>query len=284
MRNVSRLVWSSDSRYLGVTPYGEDWYQVSVVDMDADQVRVISNRNGSGWCDGLRGLLVGPQALETCFLSASSETALRFLQLDGTAARQEWTFPGFVNFLDLSPDGMPALDFKQAGTGAKGRHQVAILNVGDRIEVRRWPLPEASAYSGAFAKSGTAFCTVQDSNVATLTHQITCRDIADGREISQIPVVRGPIYLVGAAGDRIIYQHYNAVMLPFYLFGTNFLLTHHGGSLADVQTGQIVAGWRIDTQWVLPKADADFVSAVSSDGEMVAVGGSGALRVYRVSH
>jgi hypothetical protein len=124
---------------------------------------------------------------------------------------------------------------------------------------------------------------VQDSNVAALTHQITCRDIANGREISQIPLVRGPIYLVGAAGDRIIYQHYQRGNASLLSVRNQFPSYNHGGSLADVQTGQIVAGWRIDTQWVLPKADADFVSAVSSNGELVAVGGSGALRVYRVS-
>lgn len=284
MRHVSRLVWSSDGRFVSVTPYGEDWYQVAVVDLGANQVRVISNRNGSGWCDGVGALLPGPQVLERCFLSRSSETVFRFLRLDGTAAREGWTFPASVSLLGVSPDGgMLALDFPQTSSGTKGRHEVAILNVGDRTEVRRWPLPEASAYSGTFAESGTAFCTVPDANFAALVHQIVCRDIANGREISQSVVARGPIFRVGAAGDRIFYQHYGALVLPFSLFGTNIILTHHKGSLSDVQTGQAVAEWRIDTQWVLPKADASFESAVSSDGELVAVGGSGSLRVYRVS-
>ncbi len=161
MRNVSRLVWSADSRYLGVTPYGNDWYQVAVVDLDANQVRVVSNRNGSGWCDGVGGLLPGPQVLEYC--AGSNQTTVRFFRLDGAAAQEEWILLKPAAFLGVTPDGgMLALDFPIGQISKPVRHEIVIFNLNDRSEARRWSLDDAQVYNGTFAQSGRAFCTVAD--------------------------------------------------------------------------------------------------------------------------
>lgn len=178
---------------------------------------------------------------------------------------------------------MLTLDFAAGHASERPPHEVVIFNINTRSEVRRWNLPDAGAYNGAFAQSGRAFCTVPDPGTVALEHRVTCRDIANGQETYKGDAVRGPLFVIGAGGDRIFSQHSAALVLPFSLFGTNYFLTHNDRFLSDTQTGRVVASWRIGTQWVLPKADASFESAVSPDGEMVAIGGSGVLRVYRVN-
>ncbi len=284
MRNVSQLAWSADSKFLGVTPYGEDWLRVAVVDLAANQTHIIPNSNGSGWCDGVGALLPGPQVVERC--SGSTTTTLRFLRVDGTATQEEWTLPGMAVLLGTSPDGkMLALDFFGArGTGANDhQHGIAVLTFEGRKVVRRWSVPDAVSYRGTFWRSGTAFCAVPDPNEVSLIHEIVCRDIATGQVISKTTFPQGPIFHIGVAGEWLVSQRTDSIRVPFQLFATPYLLTRDAGYLSDLLTGQVIARWRIGSQWVLPEADASFESAVSPSGEMVAIGGSGVFRVYRVN-
>ena len=284
MRNVSTIVWSRDSRFLAVTPY-IDWDRAAVVDLDANQLHVVPDRLGVPWCGGAAGLLPGPQMVQECHL-ADGGSAIRFLEIDGTAS-MSWTFQGVVSLLDISPDGkMLALDFWGAPgkVPIRNQHEIAILNIGDRSEVRRWSLPEAVAYGGVFAESGVAFCTEPTLESVRSKHEWICRNIATGSEILRRPLSLG-VGGVRIAANRLTIGHSKIWLMPFplsSLLDTDHIITQTDQEMWDYQTGRKIASWRIDWQKVLPKADAAFESAVSPDGELVAVGGSGILHLYRV--
>jgi hypothetical protein len=204
-------------------------------------------------------------------------TAIRFLGVDGTVS-PEWTFHGFITLLHVSPDGKTlALDFP--GPAGKSPlltpHDVVIFNTADRTEVRRWSLPEAVAYSGTFASSGTVSCTLPNSNYVNYEHEVVGRGVASGVTLSKFIFPRGPVG-IGAAGDKLILSHTGVTILPFRLFGTNYILTREDQYLAERQTGRPLVSWRV------PRDDNAFESTVSESGEMVALGESGKIRVYRV--
>ena len=283
MRNVSGIVWSRDSRFLAVTPYG-DWDRAAVVDLDANQLHVVPDRVGVPWCGGVAGLLPGPLIVQQCTLAGGAGSEVRFLAIDGTA-RISWTFPGVVSLLDISPNGqMLALDFWGPAGRAPNRkqHDIAIVNISDRVELRRWSLPEAVSYGGVFAGSGLAFCTEPRLESVRSKHEWVCREIATGSETLRRDLPLG-VGGVRAVANRLIVGHSRITLLPFPLFGTDHIVTRTDQEMWDFQSGKEIASWRIDWQKVLPKADAASESAVSADGNLVAVGGSGILRVYRIS-
>jgi hypothetical protein len=278
VRNLSTIVWSRDGRFLVVTPYGE-WEHAAVLDVGAGQLHVVPDRIGVLWCGSAVGLLPEPRVVQQCSLE-SRDTAVRFLPIDGTTTAK-WTFPGVVSLLGISPDGkMLALDIPGSSDKIPPRpqHDIVIFNVSDRTEARRWHLPEAFAYRGTFAKSGTAFCMVPDANSVNLKHEVVCRNITTGEVISRIGLPQGPVYEIASGGNRLVLRHSAVVILPFRLFGTNYFLTHEDWYISDLQTGQAIAQWRID-----PKPETSSEFSVSSDGECVAAGESGRLRVYHVS-
>jgi hypothetical protein len=290
VQRFSRLTWSPDGRFVGVTPYGKDWTQVAAVDLNSNQVHIVTNRNGSGWCGGIASILPGPQVMEVC--SDTSGNALRFLRVDGAAAQEGWTFPGGIGLLDVSPDRrLVALDFPgpRGNSPIRQLYEIVILNLGDRTEVRRWSLPEATRYRGTFADSGRTFCTerflLSESYVfqsARNKDELVCRDIATGEEKLRrdLPLGAGDVHVVGS---RLYLLHNNILPLPFYLFGASEITMEVANEIWDLQTGQRLARWKVKLQKVTPKATAGFQSAVSSNGDKVAIGGSGAFTVYRVS-
>jgi hypothetical protein len=72
-------------------------------------------------------------------------------------------------------------------------------------------------------------------------------------------------------------------MLPFTLFDTDYITLVSSQVLLEFRTGKEIAAWKIHNQKVLPKQEGGSASAVSHDGMTVAIGGGGALNVYRVS-
>ena len=190
-----------------------------------------------------------------------------------------------VTSLDISPNGqMLALDFWGPAGRAPNRkqHDIAIVNISDRVELRRWSLPEAVSYGGVFAGSGLAFCTEPRLESVRSKHEWVCREIATGSETLRRDLPLG-VGGVRAVANRLIVGHSRITLLPFPLFGTDHIVTRTDQEMWDFQSGREIASWRIDRQKVLPKADAASESAVSADGNLVAVGGSGILRVYRIS-
>lgn len=283
MTNVSRIVWSADSRFLALTPYG-DWDRAAVVDLDADHLYVVPDRLGVPWCGGASGVLPGPLLVQLCSFAGGAGSVIRFLGIKGTV-RLSWTFSGVVSLLDISRDGkMLALDFwgPAANTSIRQRHEVAIVNISDRTELQRWSLPEAASYIGSFTESGKVFCTEPALESVRSKHELVCRNISTGTETLRrvLPLGVGGVRIIGG---RIVQQHSRIILLPFPLFGTDYLVTRTDGEMRDLETGKEVASWRIDEQKVLPKEDAASVAAVSPDAELVAIGGAGVVRVFHVS-
>jgi len=268
IRNVSSIGWSRDSKFL-VVPYAGS---TAIFDLDATQMHLIPARDGASWCARATGLLPGPRIAQSCSLANGAGYVVRFPGIDGTAP--EWSFPTAVGLLDLSPDGnMLALDFSMPGkVPNRPQHEVAIWSVTPRSELRRWPLPDASTYRGTFAQSGSAFCTEPYGQLVRSRQEFICRDIDTGAEILRRVLPLG-VGEVRAAANRLIVDHNRILLLPFMLFGTDKITTRTDEEIWDFQTGREIASWRMDRRR----------SSVSPDGEMVAIGGSGEIRVYRVS-
>ena len=276
LRHLHTIVWSADSKFLAVTPWG-DWEHAAVVDVDSGQLHVFLGRIGVSWCGGAAGVVAGPRIVLQCNLG-NSDSAIRYLGVDGSSA-PEWIFHGPVNLLQLSSDRkVLALDIPDLGdkTRRAHPHEVILLNIADRSEVRRWSLPEALFYGESFASFGEEFCTVADPNFVSI-HDVVCRHVKTGQVTSKSTLPRGPVRL-SAAGDKLIVSRIGVVMLPFRLFGTDFVFKGAEQGLSSARTGQP------SVQWPEPALDdVNFASAVSESGVSVAIADSAKLRVYRVA-
>jgi hypothetical protein len=277
LRHLATIVWSADSKFLAVTPWTGNWEQAAVVDVDSGQLHVFLDRVGVPWCSGAAGVVTGPRIVLQCTLS-NLDRAIRFLGVDGSPA-PEWTFHGLVSLLQISPDrrvlalGIPDLGDK---TRPVHPHEVILLNIADRSEVRRWALPEAHSYGGSFAARGEEFCTVADQNFVGI-HEIVCRNIKTGEVTSKSTLPRGTVRL-SVAGDKLIVSESGVVMLPFRLFGTDFVFKGAQQGLSSARTGLP------SVQWPEPwNDDVNFASAVSESGESVAIAESAKLRMFRVA-
>jgi hypothetical protein len=277
LRHVATIVWSVDSKFLAVTPWTQDWEHAAIVDVDSGQLHVFPDRAGVPWCGSAVAVIPGPRLVLNCTLR-NSNSVIRFLGVDGSAA-PEWTFHGLVNLLQLSPDrNVLALDIPDLRDVTRPRHphEVILLNIADRSEVRRWSLPEAQTYSGSFAAFGAEFCTVADPNFVSI-HEIACRNVKTGEVTSKSMFPPGPVRL-SAAGDRLIVSRSGEVMLPHWLFGTDLVFKGAQQGLSSALTGQS------SVQWPEPwNDDVNFASAVSENGVNVAIAESAKLRVYRVA-
>ncbi len=276
LRHLHTIVWTADSKFLAVTPWG-DWEHAAVVDVDSGQLHAFRDRVGVPWCGGAAGVVSGPRIVLQCHLG-NSDSTIRFVGVDGSAA-PEWTFHGLVNLLQLSPDRkVLALDIPDLADKTRLNHpqEVVLLNIADRSEVRRWSLLEAQSYSGSFTASAAEFCTVADPNTVGI-HEIVCRNVKTGDVTSKSTLPRGPVRL-SAAGDKLIVSVSGVVMLPFRLFGTDFVFKGAQMDLSSARAGQTFAQW--PEPW---NDDVNFASAVSESGVSVAIADSGKLRVYRVA-
>jgi hypothetical protein len=278
LRNLHRTVWSANSRFLAITPWG-DWDHSGAVDLESGQLHVFRDRMDVPWCGAAVAVLPGPQFVQQCSTARTFDRPVRFLELDGTTS-SAWTFPPGAYLMEVSPDGrMLAVDF----IGPSGKypllspHDIALFNIADRSTVRRWSLPEAGGYAGTFANTGTAFCTVSNPNVVGPKHEIACRDIASGEMRSKLHLGRGTV-TVRAAGDKLVLHYSNVVLFPFSIFGTSFVFTHDDVSIVDPQTGRALSQWRIP--W---GDDSNTSYAVSQSGDLVAIGEAGRIRIFSVT-
>lgn len=223
LRHLHTIVWSADSKFLAVTAWG-DWEHAAVVDVDIGQLHVFPDRMGVSWCGGAVGVVSGPRIIQQCTL-ANLDSTIRFLGVDGSVAA-EWTFNRLVNLLQLSPDrkvlALDIPDFRVTDkTGSRHPHEIILLNIADRSEVRRWALPEAIIYSGTFAAFGAEFCTVADPNFVGI-HEIVCRNVKTGEVTSKSALPHGTVS-ISTAGGKLIISNSGVVMLPFgYLARTSF--------------------------------------------------------------
>jgi hypothetical protein len=122
---------------------------------------------------------------------------------------------------------------------------------------------------------GREFCTVADPTTVS-EHEIVCRNVNTGEVTSRSILPRGPVRL-SAAGDKLIVSRSGVTMLPFRLFGTGFVFKGADQDVSSTRTGPTFAQWRTPAMDVL-----NFASAVSDNGESVAIAASAKLRVYRV--
>jgi hypothetical protein len=112
--------------------------------------------------------------------------------------------------------------------------------------------------------------------------EFVCRDVATGEENLRrvLPMGAGDVKVVG---NRLYLLHDSILPLPFTLFDSNEITLEVAHEIWDFKTGRGIARWKTKLQNVTPKARIGFQFAVLSSGGLVAIGGSGAFTVYRVS-
>jgi hypothetical protein len=86
LRHLHSIVWSRDSRFLVVTPFG-DWDSAGVVDVDASQLHTVPDRIGVPWCGGAVSLLPGPRIVQQCSLAGSGAPRFVFSKSTGPPRR-----------------------------------------------------------------------------------------------------------------------------------------------------------------------------------------------------
>jgi hypothetical protein len=274
---LHHVVWSADGRYIIITPFG-DWDHAGVVDVDAKWSYSLPARDGVPWCGEAKGALSGPAFVQGCHLGGDKGSAVRVIGLNGKTMLQ-WDI-GNAFLLDASPDGkMVALDIlapSRAG-GLTTTHDIVVLNLADRTEVRRWSYPESGLFWGKFSSRSDVLCTTPGPTDVGSEHRITCRSLESGDVVFEKTFPMGPVFAFRLLGDRLFVDRAKTTLLPRFLWwlGTSYVLGDAHQALTDIHSGKLAARWAIPTF-------SDFESAVSTDGEAVAIGSGGELRTYHV--
>lgn len=275
---LHHVVWSADSRFIVFTPFG-DWDHAGVVDVDAARMHSVPDRDGVPWCGEANGVLSDPAIVQGCHLGGGKGSAVRVIGLNGRTKLQ-WDI-GNAFLLDVSPDGnMVALDFlgrRSSGGALTTTHDIVILNLADRTEVRRWSYPESGLYWGKFSNGSDVLCTTPGPTDVGSEHRITCRFVKSGALAFEKTFPMGPIFAFRVVGDRLFVDRAKTTLLPRFLWwlGTSYVLGDAHQELTDIRSGELAA------RWTIPLV-SDFESSVSTDGEAVAIGRGGQLRIYRV--
>jgi hypothetical protein len=159
-----------------------------------------------------------------------------------------------------------------------------VLDAGARKIVAKWPWPEAGG-EARFANFGRAICLATTPDGPKRV-PLRCLDVGSGRVISEAAKINGgaPIFTADHA-SLIIADDTRGVRLPFGERGTIF----ERRVVWDFQTGKELLSWRPDTQLYLDTrirpplvVKTPFNVAISPDGNYIAEGGNGTLRLYRI--
>ena len=138
----------------------------------------------------------------------------------------------------------------------------------------------------AFADSGKAICGGSEAETKKLP--VSCWDVDTGREIADAPNVRGGSPLAAAAhASRIAVSDYSRVResLFSYEFGEKLKRM----VVWDFRSGEEIASWHPGHQSyndlgpVPPKHSKELCPfAISPDGQYIAEGCNGVVRLYRI--
>jgi hypothetical protein len=139
---------------------------------------------------------------------------------------------------------------------------------------------------GEFADSGRALCSGGDVVKAERV-PATCWDVETGNKIGQTPKANAGFALATAAhAKRVVVSDYKRMKVPFdHEYGATF----QGRVVWDFGSGKELVAWRPESQsyadpfLTLPKpVTGPFRVAISADGEYIAEGGNGIIRLYKI--
>lgn len=201
---------------------------------------------------------------------------------------RDWEFPTSTDVLDVNPaPNMMAIGSSTLDSVDGSPHQITLIRLSDRTEVRHWNLPQSVSYKGRFAKTGSTFCAAFWSD-ARSKQELTCWAISNGDVQRKIPVqFAGAATPLLIGGSKIGINEAGVIPIPNWLFRlaeTNAVITRQGRVVWDLQNRQKLAEWPIRSQQVRPFNDNQihcYPFAISPDGTRLLEGGAGQLTSYR---
>lgn len=277
MRGYTEVYWSPDGKYIA-TPFYRDSDRAAIIDLSTNELHVITNHQ----CH-VKGFLNGPELVQSCSATGGG-TRIRFIAADGTVSR-EWSYSDVMTVLDVE-NVVGELAFARVTQSANPiAREIAIVDAKDRREIQRWTIAGTEFYFGTFAKSGKAFCVLQNP-MMTLDRDFICWDTSSGGEVRHQTLPSGFSGPIIGAGNYLVMNHDEIKKVPKplqRLAGRSVVYGKRARCVWDLRTGTKIAQWPTKIQFVLPGVDDDWSYAISPDGHTIAEGGSGAVTLYQIT-
>jgi hypothetical protein len=162
-----------------------------------------------------------------------------------------------------------------------------IVDPSARKVLRRWPWSKGSG--ALFADSGKAICA--GSNVGLGENRpVTCWDVDTGEKVSETPAAAwGRPVATAAQGSRIIVDEMQPIKTRFYDYVIALVRMVQPATrrlVWDFRKGQELVSWRAEFQSTTKLAESQisepFNVAITPDGQYIAEGGNGIIRLYKI--
>ncbi len=160
------------------------------------------------------------------------------------------------------------------------KNEFLIVDPVARTIIRRWP--PGSGIGGQFAEGGKALCEVGEVE-DTPRAPLTCWDVDSGNRIGAAPHINGGLPMATAAySSRIVASDYQRIRDPMSAYEYGQLLKRR--VVWDFRNSEELVSWRPDLQsYISPQNVRDpFKFAISPDGQYIAEGGNGIVRLFKI--
>jgi hypothetical protein len=233
------------------------------------------------WIDGMRETLKNSgNRPPSSFPPAPPEVKSHFKFFDSECQLQgEWEVPEAWQIHDVSIErGLIAMTRKLGFD----TNEYLMVDPITRKVIRRW-FNNSGPY-GQLADGGKAICgggDVEEKGKAPLI----CWDVDTGDKIGQSPTINGGDPMVTAAhSSRIVASSNRRVRRPFFSDNVGTVVDRQ--AVWDFRKGTELVSWRPKSQSYMDinneRVAAPFQVAISPDGEYIAEGGNGIVRLYKI--
>ncbi len=236
-------------------------------------------------CDlpnGRGGVFIRDDLAIARFFPRQAEATSHFRFYDSDCQEQnQWDIPNGWSIEDVSLDRH--LLAVTSNLAPDPKYETWIVDPIERSVHRRFG--QLEALSPQFADYGRAVCGGRNPLDADRA-PAACWDVDTGAKIGETPKANGSFALSAAThAKRVVVSDYRRKKIPFSYEHT---ATFNGRVVWDFGTGREIASWHPESQsYLLPskpprRITEPFRFAISPDGNYIAEGGNGVIRLYKV--